>query len=235
MAQLSLSSGGQADAAAQSKFSITTTNGSTLAIQLMLTVGSIRALSNAATQRIVRLQGADDIALWMSRTGNDVQVLVGNGSQGVSTAICTFSINAISDSLFYVIGGRYTRAASGSDVFATVTRSDGTVITSGDLRLGNSSAGASSTIVVWNVTGAATIGGLAVFNGTPASTYLNPISDPNLVALYLCDDDGTGKMKDAVSSGTSLTVTSGSLTGTADTWDPSGSTVARSVFPFFLG
>lgn len=221
MAQITFAASptGKAEAATQSKF-----NSSTPTLMAMVRGDTLTGLTNATTRTLLELPGADGIRIMIRRETGNIIVLSRRISQGFTTNIITFASSGFAASDMIVLGVRYAFAASGSDFFAWAYKSDGTALATGDVRLGGANISYStSTVVLWNQAQAATIGGAAILSAPPASLFANPVSDPNLVALYYMDDDGTGKLKDSVSGGTALTVTDGTLTSDADSWDPAGS------------
>jgi hypothetical protein len=218
MAQVAfaLSPVGKLEAAAQSKFAFTTQ----WAAIIVTTIGSLRVTSGSFN--LLALVDNDNARIRYSRSFPNLSFGYGTTSGGTSATICSFDFSAMSDADEIAISFRYTAATNPThDLFCTVTRLDGTQLATGSIRYGDVTLpGTSSIIRLWDNAVAGSLLGAAVFSAAPASNYLNPSSDPNLVALYYMDDDGTGKVKDWVSGGTSLTATNATLNGLTDAWDP---------------
>jgi hypothetical protein len=212
------SSNGVASAASQAKFNLTTP-----ALQIVLTGATLKAIGAGVTRAVIALVNNDNYRIRIRRNGTNLELTGGITSQGVSSVVCSADVTSIADADLICVSLSYSWAASVSTLTGSFVKSDGTSLASGNGTIaGAAIANANSSINVWDVTNteAANIAGAAVFSAAPVSTYLNPSSDPNLVALYYMDNDGTGKVKDWVSGGTSLTVTNGTLDATADYWDP---------------
>jgi hypothetical protein len=211
---------GKGEAAAQSKFGFTTQ----WACIVVTTIGSLRVTSGSFN--LLALVDNDNARLTYNRSFPTLAFGYATTSNGASSTICSFDFSAMSDSDQIAISFRYTAAGSpNNDLFCTVTRLDGTQLATGAVRYGDATLpGTSSIIRVWNNAVAGSVLGAAVFSAAPASSYLNPSTDPNVVALYYGDDDGTGKVKDWVTGGTSLTLTDATINSAADAWDPVAAT-----------
>lgn len=211
---------GSATAASQAKFGVTQP-----AIVLLLTAGSLKTLTNATFRDVVRFPDKDNLRFMLYRDVTTIRAYIARTSQGFSSIIATMSTSGLADTDLVAVMMRYVTGTSNPtpDLYAAFTKvSDGSSLGSGSVRLGGASlTSAASSIEVWNIPNAGDLAGLGIFNGTPASNYLEPSADPALLALYYMDDDGTGKLKDSVSGGTALTVTNGTFDTTADDWDAS--------------
>lgn len=232
MAQLSFAANanGAATAASQSKFNLITPT-----LQILMRGDSLKAIT-ATTRAAIALTDCDNYRIRLTRNGTNVELTGGITSQGVSSLVCTAPVGSIADTDWVCITLSYSWASSLSTFTGSFVKSDGTSLGSGSGTIaGAAIANAASAITVWSATNteAAVIGGAAVLSAAPASLYLPPTSDPNCVALYLMDNDGTGKAKDSVSGGTALTLTNGSLTADADPWDPSGGGTSTPAFGRF--